>query len=237
MNKGTLYLIPVPLAPEGTRQTAAIAAPYLTEIRHFVVENLRTARRFLRAVDSQFPIDECQFAEMDKHADYAFDEHFLDHALAGHHIGVLSEAGCPAVADPGNQVVAWAHQHGITVRPLPGPNSMIMALMASGFSGQAFTFHGYMPMDTKQRKSMLLQMERDAKRGHTHIFMDTPFRNPKLFADLIDWLQPATEVCIASNITATNEQIHTRTIHNWKSIKPNLKKIPAVFLIGASELK
>ncbi|MCZ2394832.1 MAG: SAM-dependent methyltransferase [Chitinophagales bacterium] len=235
MKKGILYLIPVPLAPEGLRQTATIAAPLIAQIRYFIVENIRTARRFLRAVDNEFPIDDCVFEEMDKHSGYSFSESFLKHAIDGHHIGVLSEAGCPAVADPGHQVVALAHQRGITIKPLPGPNSMIMALMASGFSGQNFSFYGYMPLDVQQRRTLLLKMEKEASQGYTNIFMDTPFRNAKLLEDMLNWLRPETEICIASNITGSNEQIHTRTIKDWKKVKPDLKKIPAVFVIGSSK--
>jgi len=236
MKKGTLYLIPVPLAPEGLRSTAAVAAPYIAQIRHFIVENIRTTRRFLRAVDPQFPIDDSLFAEMDKHAGYAFDERFLEHALQGADIGVLSEAGCPAVADPGHQAVAAAHAMGIPVKPLPGPSSIIMALMGSGFPGQHFSFHGYLPMDNAQRKMLLLQMEREAEKGHTHIFMETPFRNAKLFEDVLTWLRPETELCLATNLTGSNEQIHTRKVREWKKVRPDLKKVPAVFVLGNSKL-
>ncbi|MCO5232046.1 MAG: SAM-dependent methyltransferase [Chitinophagales bacterium] len=235
MKKGFLYLIPVPLAPEGLRQTATIAQPHIAHIRYFIVENTRSARRFLRAVDKEFPIDECVFEEMDKHAGYSFKESFLKHIEEGYDIGVLSEAGCPAVADPGHQVVALAHQRGITIKPLPGPNSMIMALMASGFPGQNFSFHGYLPLDVQQRRTLLLKMEREAQQGYTHIFMDTPFRNAKLFEDMLGWLRPETEMCIASNITGSNEQIHTRAIKDWKKVKPDLKKSPAVFVIGSTK--
>lgn len=233
MKKGSLYLIPVALAPEGTRQVADIALPYVSTIRHYIVENIRTARRFLKAVDKTISIDECQFLELDKHSDYSFDESFLKHASSGHDIGVLSEAGCPAVADPGSQVVAAAHRLGIEIKPIFGPNSIIMALMGSGFTGQSFTFHGYVPIDNKERRSLVMQMERDVKRGYTQIFMETPYRNTKLFIDLLEWLHPDTQLCIASNITGSNEQIHTRLIKEWKSIKPNLKKVPAVFLLGS----
>ena len=235
MKKGTLYLIPVPLAPEGMKTTATVATTVLAQIRYFIVENIRTARRYLRAFDNTFPIDECTFVEMDKHAGYTFDERFLQHASEGNDIGVMSEAGCPAVADPGHQAVSAAHKRGIPVKPLPGPNAMLMALMASGFPGQTFSFHGYMPMDVAEKRSLIIQMEREAQKGHTHIFMDTPFRNEKLFQDLLTWLKPDTELSIASNLTASNEQIHTRPIKEWKKIKPNLKKVPAVFLIGNSE--
>ncbi len=235
MKKGVLYLIPVPLAPEGTRQTAQTALPYLAEIRHFIVEDIRSARRFLRAADSEFPIDSCEFVEMDKHSGYSFDERFLNHAVQGHSIGVLSEAGCPAVADPGSYAVAAAHEQGITVRPIPGPNSMILALMGSGFPGQVFTFHGYIPIELKDRKNFILQMEREAAQGHTQIFMDTPYRNHKLFMELTEWLRPETALCIASNLTASNEQIHTRKVKDWRKVKPNLKKVPAVFLLGTTE--
>lgn len=233
MKKGSLYLIPVALAPEGTRQVAGIALPYVTTIRHYIVENIRTARRFLKSVDKSISIDDCQFLELDKHADYSFDEKFLKHALNGVDIGLLSEAGCPAVADPGGQVVAAAHRLGIQVKPIVGPSSIIMGLMGSGFTGQSFTFHGYVPIDNKERRALVMQMERDVNRGYTQVFMETPYRNTKLFLDLLEWLHPETLLCIASNITGSNEQIHTRPVKEWKNIRPNLKKVPAVFLIGS----
>src|SRR5690554_666684 len=177
MKKGSLYLIPVALAPEGTRQVAGIALPYVTTIRHYIVENIRTARRFLKSVDKSISIDDCQFLELDKHADYSFDEKFLKHALNGVDIGLLSEAGCPAVADPGGQVVAAAHRLGIQVKPIVGPSSIIMGLMGSGFTGQSFTFHGYVPIDNKERRALVMQMERDVNRGYTQVFMETPYRN------------------------------------------------------------
>lgn len=232
MKRGTIYLIPTPLAPEGTKSTAAIAAPVIANIRHFIVEEIRTARRFLRAVDPQFPIDDCTFTEMSKHNNYDFNLQAIAPAESGQDIGVMSEAGCPAIADPGHQVAAVAQSKGITIKPLPGPNSMLMALMASGFSGQQFTFHGYLPMDVHQRKALLQNMERQAALGQTHIFMETPFRNQKLFEDLCLWLQPETMLCIASNITASNEIIRTRPIKEWRKTKPDLKKIPAVFVLG-----
>lgn len=236
MKKGKVYLIPVPLAPEGTRQTAAVAAPVIGGIRHFIVEEIKTARRFLRAVDPEFPIDDCTFETLNKHESYTFATAALTPALQGHDIGVMSEAGCPAVADPGYQVVAAAHKAGISVVPLPGPNAMILALMGSGFSGQNFCFHGYLPMDSAKRKMLLQNMERQAAGGQTHLFMETPFRNQKLVEDLIQWLKPETELCIASNLTASNQVIHTKTLGAWKSKMPDLKKIPVVFVIGKSAL-
>ena len=234
--KGIIYLIPTPLAPEGQKQTALIAQPLVANIRHFIVENIRTARRFLKAVDGEFPIDDCIFLEMNKHDDFKFDEMFLQYAVNGHDIGILSEAGCPAIADPGAKVVAEAHIWGIKVKPLVGPNSMILALMASGFTGQSFSFHGYLPIDSKERKSFILQMERSVENGTTNIFMETPYRNDKLLEDLIKWLKPTSELCIASNITASNEQIHTRLMADWKKRQPKLNKIPAVFILGKSQI-
>jgi 16S rRNA (cytidine1402-2'-O)-methyltransferase len=229
---GALYLIPLPLSPEGTRQVAAIAAPVVAHIRHFIVENTRTARRFLRSVDPAFPIDDCVFMELDKHGQYAFDRSFLQKTANGIDIGLMSEAGCPAVADPGHQVVAAAHAMKIKVIPLPGPNAMIMALMSSGFNGQQFTFNGYVPIEPDKRKQLVQQMERQASADHTQIFMDTPYRNQKLLEDLCKWLQPDTALCIASNITASNEIIKTMTIREWSAKKPDINKIPVVFVMG-----
>ena len=237
MKKGSLYLIPTPLAPEGLKSTAAIVGPIIAHVRHFIVEEIRTARRFLRAVDPAFPIDDCVFTEMNKHADYDYDLQALAAIDTGADIGIMSEAGCPCVADPGYQVVATAQEKGITVKPVPGPNAMIMALMSSGFSGQSFTFHGYLPSDTDKRKALLMNIERQASLGHTHLFMETPFRNQKLFDELCTWLNPQTYLCVASNISASNEIIKTRSIQDWKKVKPDLKKIPAVFVIGKFSLK
>jgi 16S rRNA (cytidine1402-2'-O)-methyltransferase len=233
--KGVIYLIPLPLSPEGLSALIPLAEPYVRHIRHFVVENIRTSRRFLRAVDADFPIDECMFFEMDKHEDYRFDARVLDILNNGSDIGIMSEAGCPAVADPGYQVVAAAHRQNIKVIPLPGPNSMIMALMASGFKGQAFTFHGYLPVDTASRRQMLLQIEKNGQAGYPQIFMETPYRNNQLLDDIIRWLQPSTLLCVAANITASNEMIQTRSLAEWSTAKPNLHKIPAVFIIGKTK--
>jgi 16S rRNA (cytidine1402-2'-O)-methyltransferase len=232
VKNGSIYLIPLPLSPEGLRQVAAVAAPVITHIRHFIVENTRTARRFLRAVNPTFPIDDCVFIEMDKHGQYAFDKSILQKAIAGNDIGLMSEAGCPAVADPGHLVVAAAHALKIKVIPLPGPNAMIMALMSSGFNGQQFTFNGYVPLEPDKRKQLAQQMERLANADHTQIFMDTPYRNQKLLEDLCKWLQPDTSLCIASNISASNETIKTMSIREWSAKKPDLSKIPVVFVMG-----
>jgi len=236
MKNGALYLIPLPLAPEGNRQAAAIAGPVIRHIRHFIVENIRTARRFLRAVDPEFPIDDCQFTEMDKHASYAFDIQALSVAKTGQDVGVMSEAGCPAIADPGFQAVAAAHHMKIKVIPLPGPNAMLMALMASGFSGQNFSFHGYVPLEPDKRKALLQTVERLARNGQSQVFMETPFRNQKLLEDICKWLQPDTALCIASNISASNEIIRTMSVSHWSQHKPDLNKIPTVFVIGKSFL-
>jgi 16S rRNA (cytidine1402-2'-O)-methyltransferase len=233
--KGVIYLIPLPLSPEGLPALIPLVKPYIGELRHFVVENIRTSRRYLRAVDAGFPIDDCRFYEMDKHDDYRFDARVLDIVNNGSDIGIMSEAGCPAIADPGYQVVAAAHRQNIKVIPLPGPNSMIMALMASGFKGQGFTFHGYLPVETASRRQALLQIEKNGQAGHPQIFMETPFRNAQLLDDMIRWLQPNTLLCIAANITASNEMIKTKTLASWAKAKPHLHKMPVVFIIGKTE--
>lgn len=233
--KGVIYLIPLPLSAEGLPTLISLVKPFITDIRHFVVENVRTSRRFLRAVDAAFPIDESEFYEMDKHGGYRFDKGVLEIINQGADIGVMSEAGCPAIADPGYQVVAAAHKQNVRVIPLPGPNAMIMALMASGFNGQAFTFHGYLPVETASRKVALQQIERQGLYGHPQIFMETPYRNGQLLDDMVRWLQPSTMLCIAANITAANEMIKTMSLAHWGKAKPYLHKIPVVFIIGKAE--
>ena len=230
-----LYLIPVTLGDTPHENVLpSFNAQVVRDIRHFVVEEIRTARRFLRRMDREFPIDDCTFFEMGKHADSSRFAEYLAPIAKGHSVGVISEAGCPAVADPGADIVSIAQKRGIRVVPLVGPSSMILAVMASGLGGQSFAFCGYLPVQDADRAKRLKQLESRAwTEGQTQLFIETPYRNRKMFDTLCATLRPDTRMCIAAGITTPNEWIHTRTIREWKQTSlPDLGKIPAIFLIG-----
>ena len=204
--------------------------------RHFIVEEIRTARRFLKAVDRDIDIDALTFYEMGKHADPARFSQYLEPLRRGEDVGVISEAGCPAVADPGADVVAIAQREGLDVVPLVGPSSILLSVMASGFNGQSFAFHGYLPIDAAQRAKRLKVLEaRSVSERQTQLFIETPYRNAKLFADICHVCSPRTRLCVAAGITTDSEWIKTRTIGEWKKTGlPDLGKIPAIFLIMGS---
>ena len=230
-----LYLIPVTLGDTSHENVLpSYNAQVVGQIRHFVVEEIRTARRFLRQTDRTFPIDDCTFYEMGKHADEHLFAQYLQPLRNCTSMGVISEAGCPAVADPGADIVSIAQKRGIRVVPLVGPSSMILAVMASGLGGQSFAFNGYLPVQDGDRAKRLKQLESRAwAEGQTQLFIETPYRNRKMFDTLCATLRPDTRMCIAAGITTPDEWIHTRTIREWKQTgMPELAKIPAIFLIG-----
>ncbi|MCQ2197740.1 MAG: SAM-dependent methyltransferase [Bacteroidaceae bacterium] len=230
-----LYLIPVTLGDTSIEQ---VLPPYnhdvIMQIRHFIVEDIRSARRFLRKVDREFPIDDSTFMEMGKHADVRQFSQYLEPLRKGHSVGVISEAGCPAVADPGADVVAIAQKEGLSVVPLVGPSSMILAVMSSGLGGQSFAFNGYLPVDPADRAKKLKALEARAwNEGQTQLFIETPYRNLKMFQSLLASLRPQTRMCIAAGITTQEEWIKTFTIEKWKKQQlPDLSKVPAIFLIN-----
>ena len=230
---GVIYLIPCTLGDTPIEQ---VLPAYNTEIicgiRHFIVEEIRTARRFLRRVDREFPIDDSTFYEMGKRADEKLFASYLKPIAEGHPVGVISEAGCPAVADPGANIVALAKRKGIRVVPLVGPNSMILAVMASGLNGQSFAFHGYLPIDEGERARRLQQLEKRARQeGQTQLFIETPYRNRRFFDTLVRTLSPQTRLCVAAGLTTADEWIQTYTISEWrKRTLPDLSKVPAIFL-------
>lgn len=231
----SLFLIPVELGDTPQeRVLPAYNREVILKIRHFIVEEVRSARRFLKRVDRDINIDELTFYPMGKHADAALFAKYLKPLEAGESVGVISEAGCPAVADPGADVVAIAQRKGFKVVPLVGPSSMILAVMASGLNGQSFAFHGYLPIDPADRMKRLKQLEERAVREHqTQLFIETPYRNAKLFATLCQTLRPQTRLCIAAGITTDDEWICTRSVADWRrSTLPDLSKIPAIFLFG-----
>ena len=230
-----LYLIPVTLGPTEVSQVLpSYNHDVIMGIRHFIVENIRSARRFLRQVDREFPIDDSVFYEMGKHADERLFSQYLQPLRDGKPMGVISEAGCPAVADPGADVVGIAQRQNLRVIPLVGPSSMIMAVMASGLNGQSFAFNGYLPVDPQDRAKKLKTLETRAWNEHqTQLFIETPYRNLKMFQALLQSLRPQTRMCIAAGITTPDEYIHTHTIAEWKKIQlPDLSKVPAIFLIN-----
>ncbi len=230
---GLLYLIPTIIA-EGTQQEvippAVINALKVTD--YFLVEELRTARRFISSLKIGKEIGDLKFYVVDKDTPETRVVEYFKEIPPGQNIGVLSEAGCPGIADPGAVAVAAAHKLNRKVVPLTGPSSILLALMASGFSGQSFVFHGYVPIEPKERTKKLQQMEKDAfSKQQTQIFMDTPYRNNQLLKDLITSCKPDTSLCIAANLTASNETVHTRKIRDWKKITADYHKQPALFLI------
>ena len=202
-------------------------------LRHFVVENIKSARRVLRKMDREFPIDESMFIEMNKRSTEQDTMKSLQWLISGYDVGVISDAGCACVADPGAEIVSLAHSQKIAVIPFVGPSSILLALMGSGFSGQNFSFHGYLPKDRKERIRTLKTYEFDSrKKGYTQIFMDTPYRNMNVLEDLLNELADNTQLCIASNITLHNQRIRTMSVEDWREHAYDLSKSPCVFLIG-----
>ena len=237
MTSGKLYLIPNTLGGETLQTIIPSEVISLScELRHFVVEELKSARRLLRKMDRSFPIDECVFIELKKGASRSHIDQAIRLLGNGFDIGIISEAGCAGIADPGADLVAAAHAEGYHVHPMVGPSSILLALIGSGFSGQTFTFHGYLPKERKDRVRRLKDFEADTRRtGYTHIFMDTPFRNMHVLDDLLNELADHTQLCIASNLTLPDESIRTMSVSDWRENAYDLAKIPALFLIGKSQ--
>jgi 16S rRNA (cytidine1402-2'-O)-methyltransferase len=233
MSAGTLYLIPVPLA-EAT--AAKSFTPFLVQtinsIGEYIVENEKTARRFLKEAGLKIPQSELIIHDYGKHNRNVELATFFKGLMDGKAVGLMSEAGCPGIADPGADIVAEAHKRGIKVVPLVGPSSILLALMASGFNGQSFTFHGYLPIDKGQRSQRIKELENQAKRANqTQIFIETPFRNNQLLEEILKTCKPETRLCIGCNLTAEDEMISTRTITAWKKQVPDLHKKPTIFLL------
>lgn len=231
-----LYLIPVELGDTPLERVLPVAnGEVVREIRHFIVEEVRSARRFLRRVSRDINIDELTFYPMGKHSSAADFAAYLRPLEQGEAMGVISEAGCPAVADPGADIVAIAQRRGLKVVPLVGPSSIIMSLMASGLNGQSFAFNGYLPIDSAERAKRLHVLETRAQQEHqTQLFIETPFRNHKLIETLCQVLRPQTRLCVAAGITTEAEYIRTLTISEWRKASiPDLAKTPAIFLIGS----
>jgi len=232
--KGNIYMVPVTLGNADHRLTIpAVTREITVSLRLFAVEDVRTARRYLRSIDREFPIDETAFFSIGKHSEPGDLGDFFERVSGGMNAGVMSEAGMPGLADPGNIVVEEAHRRGINVIPLTGPSSIMLALVASGLNGQSFAFSGYLPVDSPGRQKMIRELERRSALGQTQIFMETPFRNDKILIDILTVCNPATRLCIAADITLETEEIRTMTVASWKSDRPQLDNRPVVFLILA----
>ena len=231
---GTLYILPNTLGGESISDIIPNdVVEQAISLRHFVVENIKSARRVLRKMDREFPIDESMFIEMNKRSTERDTMKSLQWLITGNNVGVISDAGCACVADPGAEIVSLAHSQKIAVIPFVGPSSILLALMGSGFSGQNFSFHGYLPKERKERIRTLKTYEFDSrKKGYTQIFMDTPYRNMNVLEDLLNELADHTQLCIASNITLHNQRIRTMSVEDWRENAYDLSKSPCVFLIG-----
>lgn len=229
-----LYLIPVTL---GDTPHSRVLPDYNAEvvrgIKFFIVEDLRSARRFLKKADGDIDMGELTFFPMGKHAPPEEFASYLRPLEQGMPVGMLSEAGCPAVADPGADIVALAQRKGLRVVPLVGPSSLILAVMASGFNGQSFAFNGYLPIDPAERAERIRALERRAyAERQTQLFIETPYRNARTFGELLRACRPQTRLCVAAGVTCEEEYVRTRTVQEWKRhALPDLSKVPAVFLI------
>jgi 16S rRNA (cytidine1402-2'-O)-methyltransferase len=232
--KGKLYLIPNTLGGESIHEIIpSKVCEMATSIRVFAVEDVRAARRLLRKIDRQFPIEDAQFVELNKRSSEGNIEKLLQELTSGSDVGVIAEAGCPGIADPGANLVSAAHEAGIEVIPFVGPSSILLALISSGFSGQKFSFHGYLPKERKDRIRAIKDYEGNMRRvGATHIFMDTPFRNMNVLEDLLNELADNTPLCIASNLTLADASVKTMSVKDWRQHTKDLSKKPTMFLIG-----
>jgi 16S rRNA (cytidine1402-2'-O)-methyltransferase len=228
-----LYLLPVTL---GDTPLDSVLPPYnrsiILAIQHFIVEDVRSARRFLKKVDRSIDIDSLTFYPLNKHSSSEDVSGYLQPLIEGHSIGVISEAGCPGIADPGADVVACAQRRNLKVVPLVGPSSIILSLMASGFNGQNFVFHGYLPIDASERSKRLKALEqRMYVENQTQLFIETPYRNNKMAEDILANCRPQTKLCIAANITCEGEYIRTLPVKDWPKKVPDLSGIPCIFLL------
>ncbi len=232
--ESALYLIPVTL---GDTKISKVIPDYNIEviknIRHFIAESRKSAVRFLISMDKNFPVDDCTFTELSEHTDPKTTSHILEHLEKGESMGVISDAGCPCIGDPGSIAVALAQKKHLKVVPLVGPNSMLLALMSSGFNGQNFAFNGYLPVKNGEREAKIRQLENKIyKDDQTQLFIEAPYRNEKMMEALLKTLRPDTKLCIACGLTTDQEFAVTKTVAEWKKSKPvDFNKIPSIFLI------
>lgn len=234
MPKGTLFLIPVPLAENSAEKVlTTYQSDLINNISTYIVENEKTARHWLKHMGLKIPQSQLLIHVYGKHSEKTDMRSYFVELEAGKDVGLMSEAGCPAVADPGSDVVMEAHKRGIKVVPVVGPSSILLALMASGFNGQSFTFHGYLPIDKAQRSKRIKELESIAERqNQTQIFIETPFRNNQILEDILKSCNAKTRLCVACNVTAPDEQIISQPIEQWRKLKVDFHKKPAIFLIS-----
>lgn len=234
MSQGKLILIPNLIGDENFKNVLTEKViQTIKETNFFIVENIRNARRYIKRIVPEKSIDKITFFAYGKHNSFNIQEDFLQNILLGNDIGIISEAGVPAVADPGSKIVEYAHKFNIKVTPLVGASSILLALMSSGMNGQNFAFNGYLPIEKKDQIKKIKYLESICKKtNQTQIFMETPYRNNKLFNTIINVCNGNTKLCIASNITQNNESIITKEIREWKTIKINIDKQPTIFLIS-----
>lgn len=232
---GNLYLIPNLL---GESEVAQVLPAHVREVvllcKHFIVENAKNARHFIKQIAPEHPQSELELFVLNKYTPEEDKQSFLSPCLAGFPIGIISDAGCPAIADPGSDVVRLAHRKGIRVVPLVGPSSLLLSLMASGLNGQSFAFNGYLPIDKSERKAALKRLEKRAKEERqSQLFIETPYRNEALFEEMLQLLSPQTSLCVATNVTLSQESIHTYTIAEWKHKRKGLQldKQPTIFIL------
>jgi 16S rRNA (cytidine1402-2'-O)-methyltransferase len=234
--KGKLFLIPSTL---GDSEISSVIPVFnleiINSIYYYIVENVRTARRFLSKSKINTRIDDLHFSVLNQHTGIEEFSLYLQPALQGNHIGIISEAGCPAVADPGAEIVKIAHQQNIDVVPLVGPSSIILSLMASGLNGQSFSFNGYLPVKPDDRANRIRKDEQRSRiENQTQIYIETPYRNQHLFEAFLSLLNAETKLCIAVDLNSGSEYIKTKSVRQWKGIQPDLNKRPAIFLFHAS---
>ena len=234
MKQGKLILIPNLIGEENFQDSITKKiVQTIKKTNFYIVENIRSARRYIKKIVPEKSIEEITFFAYGKHNTFNIEEDFLQNILSGNDIGLISEAGVPAVADPGSKIVEYAHQYNIKVIPLVGASSILLALMSSGMNGQNFAFNGYLPIDKKDQIKKIKYLENISKKtNQTQIFMETPYRNNKLFKTLISVCNNNTKLCIATNITQDNESIITKDIREWKTMKINIDKQPSIFLIS-----
>ncbi len=234
--KGKLFLLPTPLGENVSHTIPEYVVEVMHTLDYFIAERAKTARRFLKDINTPVPFPEMVFFELNKHTLPEEIEKFLDPILDGKNMGLISEAGLPGIADPGAEIVALAHRKDIEVVPFVGPSSIFMALMASGLNGQQFSFCGYLPVKQPARNQTLARLEQHAlKTGEAKIFIETPYRNEAFIKDALSTLSNSTTLCIAANISLPTQYINSKTVKEWKNIQmPDLKKKPAIFLIGKS---
>jgi len=233
MTQAKIYLIPVPISAHNPASLSVEISRIVPQLRHYFVENIRTARRFIKSIYKEADIDNTHFSEIDKH-NGADKNLFKKWITEGKAIGIMSESGCPGIADPGAELVAMAQEMNVEIIPLVGPSSLLLALMASGLNGQQFCFNGYLPVKEPARSKEIKTLEHFSKQNNqTQLFIETPYRNNTLLNDFLKNCNDATKLCIAFNITAPNAFIKTKTIHQWKQENITLEKEPCVFLLLA----